>query len=181
MIKTYRFLSAFVLYIAAGNLLTGQILMLIGGEGPFTAVTLNMIAVYLGVLWVVLKLLQAHFPDKMLKIEYGDAAKKRMKIGLIASLIVCAVLLGLDIPGFFRADYNPGATYSALLLWYTDVRIPSVLSPLRSLPEVVIILLVNGYIRLFYRLADRMAEHKAETPEQTAASLPNAQRGDQSE
>ncbi|MFA9381496.1 MAG: hypothetical protein ACERKO_10610 [Acetanaerobacterium sp.] len=160
MVKTYRFLSAYVLYIIVGNLLVGQVLSLLGSEGFVAAMFLNILTIYIGGLWVVFKLLQAHFTDKMLEVRYTLAVKKKINIWLIVSAAVCVVLLAMDVPGFFSAGYSPNETYNTLILFRFDVRIANLLSPLKSLPAAVIILLVNGYVRLFYKLAQRMEENK---------------------
>lgn len=160
MVKTYKLLSAFVLYVIVGNLVAAGLLMLVNDSSLFFSVNLNVLTVYLIPLWVVLKLLQAHYPDKTLRVELTSAVRRKLRLGLIASLVVCAVMLAADIPGFFNEAYNVGATFETRILWLYEVRLPNVLSPLRSLPMVIVILLVNVYVRLFYWLAGRMAKEK---------------------
>ncbi len=160
MIKTYKLLSAFVLYVIVGNLIAAGLLMLVNDSSLFFSVNLNMLTVYLIPLWVVLKLLQAHYPDKTLRVGLTSAVRRKLRLGLIASLVVCAVMLAADIPGFFNGVYNASATFETRVLWLYEVRLPNVLSPLQSLPMVIVILLVNGYVRLFYWLAGRMAKEK---------------------
>ncbi len=160
MVKTYKLLSAFVLYVIVGNLVAAGLLMLVNDSSLFFSVNLNVLTVYLIPLWVVLKLLQAHYPDKTLRVELTSAVRRKLRLGLIASLVVCAVMLAVDIPGFFNGAYNVGATFETRILWLYEVRLPNVLSPLQSLPMVIVILLVSGYVRLFYWLAGRMAKEK---------------------
>ncbi len=160
MVKTYKLLSAFVLYVIVGNLIAAGLLMLVNDSSQFFSVNLNVLTVYLVPLWVVLKLLQAHYPDKTLRVELTSAVRRKLRLGLIASLVVCAVMLAVDIPGFFNGVYNASATFETRVLWLYEVRLPNVLSPLQSLPMVIVILLVNGYVRLFYWLAGRMAKEK---------------------
>ncbi len=160
MVKTYRLLSAFVLYVIAGNLIVSGLLALVNDSSLFYSVNLNVLTVYLIPLWVVLKLLQAHYFDKTLRVELTGGVRRKLKIGLILSLIVCTGLLAVDAPGFFDGAYNAGATFETRVLWLYEVRLPNVLSPLQSLPMVMLILLANGYVRLFYWLAGRMAREK---------------------
>lgn len=158
MVKTYKLLSAFVLYVIVGNLIALSMIMLLNDPGVMFSMTVGVLNVYLIPLWVVLKLLQAHYPDKTLRVGLTSAVRRKLRLGLIASLVVCAVMLAADIPGFFNGVYNASETFETRVLWLYEVRLPNVLSPLQSLPMVIVILLVNGYVHLFYWLAGRMAK-----------------------
>ncbi len=169
MVKTYSFLSGFVLRMIIGNAAGGAILFLLGFGAAFTM--MNRLMVYMAVLWVVLKLLQAHFPEKTLDIPYTASTRRRLKMGLIVSIGVCAGLLVLNIPGFFSPNYSPMHEVSVSGPFFSDLRLSSALSPLTFLPVAVVILLTNGYVRWFYHLAHirrvRMEEPQARAVEES--------------
>lgn len=166
MLKQYKFLSKFVLCIIVGNVAVSCLIFFTGSEAAAAYVNLNVLTIYLAGLWVVFKLLQAHFPDKLLTISYTNKTRRTLLAALIVSGVVCAALLALDIPDFFKEGYDPQATYVTQFLWYDNLRLRDTLSPLRSLPAVILILLANVYARLFYRLARRM-----ETQEHSKATV----------
>lgn len=167
MVKTYSFLSGFVLRIIIGNTVAAAVLSLLA-FGPVVPM-MNMLTIYIAVLWVVLKLLQAHFPEKTLDIPYTASTRRKMKISLIVSIVVCVGLLALNIPGFFSQSYAPDAPLSVGGPFFSDLRLSNALSPLTFLPVVVVILLANGYVRWFYHLARirRMEESQARAVEES--------------
>ncbi len=165
MVKTYSFLSGFVLRMIIGNAAAAAVLFLLGFGAAFSM--LNMLTTYIAVLWVVLKLLQAHFPEKTLDIPYTAGTRRKMKIGLIVSVVVSVGLLALNIPGFFSPNYSPMHEVSVSGPFFSDLRLSSALSPLTFLPVAVVLLLANGYVRWFYHLA-RVRRIRVEEPQARA-------------
>ena len=151
MVKTYSFLSGFVLRLMIGNSLASALLILFSPYGSGTAVYLNMFTIYIGAVWVLLKLLQASFPEKVIKIPYTETTRRKQSIGMIISAVVCVVLIVLNALGYFN-DNQPSVV-SVSLPFMNDYRVPTLLAPLTFLPVVVVILLVNIYVGWFYRLA----------------------------
>lgn len=83
-------------------------------------------------------------------IPYTEATRKKQRIGMIVSVIVCLILLLLSIL-FFDKQGLPSAT---VVSWGSmNFQLPTILSSLVLLPLVIIILLVNVYVGWFYRLA----------------------------
>lgn len=150
MVKTYSFLSGFVLRLIISNLLITPLMVLTGGAGMALSPLILTITFFMGILWVVLKLLQAHFPEKTVPIPYTETTRKKQRIGMIVSVIVCLILLLLSIL-FFDKEGLPSAT---VVSWGSmNFQLPTILSSLVLLPLVIIILLVNVYVGWFYRLA----------------------------
>ncbi|SDN16674.1 hypothetical protein [Acetanaerobacterium elongatum] len=150
MVKTYSFLSGFVLRLIIGNLLVTPLMVLAGGAGMILSPIIIMLTFFMGILWVVLKLLQAHFPEKTIEIPYTETTRHKQRIGAIVSVIVCVIVLSLNILLF--ADQSQPSV--SVVSWGSiNFQLPAMFSSLVLLPLVIIILLVNVYVAWFYRLA----------------------------
>ena len=160
-VKTYSFISGFVLRVIVCNVVAVSVLNLFCSKWVLYGTYVSVITVYLCALWVVLKLLQAHFGDKTFTVPYTGETKRKLNIALIVSGVACIVLLALNIPGFFSAGYDPTAVFYTSIFTLGEVTMPDVLAPLTSLPLVAFILLANLYLRMFYLLAKKQ-EIKAE-------------------
>ena len=157
MVKTYRFLSAFILRILIGTVITGALFLFLSSCTRFFGVPLIVLAIYLVGLWAVLKLLQAHFTNKTLTITCTKATRKGLNIGLIISGVFCLILFISNLP--YIIDKTDLSLLNYTRVTSEGIMMPDILAPFVTLPFILLILMANGYVRMFYKLAERMKEN----------------------
>ena len=150
MVKTYSFLSGFVLRLMIGNLLVTPLMVLTGATGMILSPLIIMLTFFMGILWVVLKLLQAHFPEKTIEIPYTETTRRKQKVGFIVSAVVSAVLIAVSV---LMSWSESMPSVSVNLSFVSAINFPNISSAFTFMAPVIIILLVNIYVGWFYRLA----------------------------
>jgi NADH:ubiquinone oxidoreductase subunit 5 (subunit L)/multisubunit Na+/H+ antiporter MnhA subunit len=136
-----------------------------GITGMMLAPMLIMLTIFMGAVWVVLKLLQAHFPEKTVDRPYTEVTRRKQKIGMLLSVVVCVISIALSLLFYFSQSHSSGSSVG--LPFFPNAQLPSIVESLVILPPVLLILLVNGYVGWFYRLA-RQRRLPPQEPKQEA-------------